>query len=79
MEMVIRNKFEKAVNSLAKDNRFLAIMNYLSFIYINKLHDYEYENSRDALTQTGYKICLRELIEELELHMEDKQDNEDKW
>lgn len=77
MEMEIRNRSEEAVKSLAKDNRFLAFMDYLEFIYISKLHQYEYEDSRTALIETGHKVCLRELIEDTKRNMNEDQVQDD--
>ena len=70
-EFQLRERFEKATLSLGKDSRFLAIVEYLDLIYYMKLQEYEFKSSREALVSTGHKVCLRNLIEEIKLNMEE--------
>ncbi len=79
MELILRDKSEEAMLSLGRDARFLAIVEYMEFIYNSKLHEYEYETSREALIQTGYKVCMRELLEDINRNMKEETIVKDEW
>jgi len=76
-EIELRDNFEASVQGLATDKRFLAIVAYYEFIYNELLNDYEFNNSREALKAVGHKVCLRELISEIKINMNEKNHNEE--
>ena len=68
-EIVVRERFEESVQSLKGDKRFLAIVDYVQFIYKKKLEDYDFSNYEDALRGVGHKDCLRGVIQDFEDNM----------
>ncbi len=79
MEVIVRDNFEKAVLSLVDDKRFIAIREYLELVYNIRLREFEFETSREALIQTGYKLCLREIIEDIEKNSIELTTTDEQW
>tara|TARA_R110002167_G_scaffold87387_4_gene236205 strand:+ start:121 stop:384 length:264 start_codon:yes stop_codon:yes gene_type:complete len=78
-ELSLRSNYEEAVYALSSDRRFLAIVEYWEFIYRSKLEAFEYSNSREALMDTGHKVCLREMLEDISLNTNETITVDTKW
>jgi hypothetical protein len=78
-ELELRERFQDAIAELSPNGAFLAIIEYLEFIYRSKLEEFEYDTSRSALIDTGHKRCLKVLIEDIKQNMNESIVIDTKW